>query len=304
MEPDQTEILRDEGRLVVKIEAQGQIYFLKGEQQTPVFMKALIAFIDKMKRAGLPFAELEQTMDGRLFTEAEGMLFMLEKKSMGVSVEQLQLIHIQEIGKILGKQHAVSESIGMRFNTGTSWGMFGGNKTDALGDYDENELSYLEFIEKGEGFPNDLQLIKNLYIEKRAKLKAVWNTLPTGSVQGDFCPYNMLFHGDGTIASVYDFNIAGDEVFLNECIGVGAYLAWHYAYQGGETEWERFRSFLQAYESERPLTSLEKEVMNDLLAIIRAFRYDRIEEGILMLSSEESGKQFMAETRKILLLDD
>ncbi len=304
MEPEQIELLRNEGRLVARIDVQEQVYFLKGEQHNPLFQTTLMAFVDEMKVSGMPFAEFEKTRDGRLFVEASGMLFTLEKKSVGEEVERLQLVHIQAIGKMLGKQHAVSQTLGMRFNSGTSWGMFGGNESDSLGDYDENELTFNEFIEKVEGFPNELQSIKDLYIEKRTKLKAVWDTLPSGPVQGDFCPYNLLFNADGTIASIFDFNIAGDEVFLNECMGVGVYLAWHCEYRNGETEWERFRAFLQAYESERAFTLLERELMDDLRAIVRAFRYDRIEEGISTLSSEDGGKQFIAETQKILLLND
>ncbi|WP_318617859.1 phosphotransferase enzyme family protein [Sporosarcina sp. YIM B06819] len=304
MEPNQIEILRNEGRLVAKIEVQEQFYFLKGEQQTLFFMKNLITFVNKMKASGLPFTAFEKTMDGRSFVEASGMLFTLEKNLVGEEVEQLRLIHIQEIGKMLGRQHAVSQTIRMRFNRGTSWGMFGGNETDALGDYDENELSFTQFIEQVDGFTNEIQLINELYIGKREKLKLVWDTLPSGPVQGDFCPYNLLFNAEGTITTIFDFDIAGDEVFLNECIGVGVYLAWHCEYIDGETEWQRYQSFLQAYESEREFSSLERESMDDLLAIVRAFRYDRIEEGISTLNGEDGGKQFVVKTLEILQLND
>ena len=235
--------------------------------------------------------------------ESKGMVFTLERKSDGREIEQLQLLHIKKIGRLLGRQHAISSSLDCRFGFGTSWGMFGGNKTDALGDYDENELSFRDFISEVEGiekFTGEFNLIKKRYLEKREKLCAVWDILPKGPVQGDFCPYNMVFHEDGTISAIFDFNIAGDEVFLNECIGVGVFLSWHYEFIGNATENDRFQMFIQSYESERPFTKLEWELFDDLFAIIRAFRYDRVDRGIEMIRNGNNDVGFIQETSAIL----
>lgn len=291
------ETLRDRERLVAEIEVDGQSYFLKGEKQTKAFVEKIITFTKVMRDAGLPFIVPEKTMDGQDYIEHEDYVFTLERKGEGDEIKHLHLSHIREIGKKLGKQHAVSLSTDFRFGSGTSWGMFGGNETEAFGEYDENELSYLDFIQHVEDdgkFFDELTIIKELYQQRRSKLESVWHLLPTGPVQGDFCPYNLLFKQE-VISAVFDYNIAGDEVLINECIGVGVFLAWRYNFDGPETPEERYNTYINAYTSQRPLSDIEKEMLPHLFAIIRAFRYDRIEDGIEMIK-QGKGKAFIDET--------
>ena len=76
-------------------------------------------------------------------------------------------------------------------------------------------------------------------------------------------------------------------------------MAWHYDYEGNETPEERYEAYIDAYTSERTLSDLEKEIVPHLFAIIRAFRYDRIEEGIEKIKQGE-GKAFLDETIQLL----
>lgn len=294
-------ILRDKERLVAEVEVDGATYFLKGEKQPVAFIEGLIEFTIIMSEAGLPFIVPEKTLEAKRFVEHEGLLFILEQKGDGEEIKRLRLSHSREIGKLLGKQHVISSTTDFRYGVGTSWGMFGGNETDALGDYDENELSYLDLIreiEKEGTFKIELDTVKELYLSRRSKLKEVWSSLPSGPVQGDLCPYNLLFQQD-KISAVFDFNIAGDEVLLNECIGVAVFLAWHHDFEGTETPEERYHAYIEAYEAERPLSDGEREMVPHLFAIIRAFRYDRIEEGIEKLKQGD-GKAFLDETITLL----
>ncbi|WP_432361828.1 phosphotransferase enzyme family protein [Sporosarcina sp. UB5] len=291
------DILRDKDRLVAEVEVDGDTFFLKGEKQPVTFIESIIDFTIIMSAAGLPFIVPEKTIEGHRYVEHEGLLFILERKGNGEEVKRLRLSHIREIGKLLGKQHAISSTTDFRFGVGTSWGMFGGNKTDAFGDYDENELSYLDLIrciDKDETFEVELTTVKELYQSRRSRLQEVWNSLPAGPVQGDLCPYNLLFQQDN-ISGVFDYNIAGDEVLLNECIGNAVFLAWHYDFEGNETSEERYDAYIDAYTSERPLSNREMEMVPHLFAIIRAFRYDRIEEGIEKIKQGD-GKAFLDET--------
>lgn len=295
------EILRDRDRLVAEVEVNGETYFLKGEKTTVAVIEKIIEFTKIMSDAGLPFLVPEKTIDGNCYRQHEDLLFILERKGNGKEVKRLQLSHIQEIGKLLGKQHAVSATTDFRFGTGTSWGMFGGNETDALGDYDENEVSYLDLIRslnEDETVTAELTTIQELYQYRRGQLKNLWSTLPSGPVQGDLCPYNLLFQGDN-ISGVFDYDIAGDEVLINECIGVAVYLAWHYDFEGKEIPEERYHAYINAYTSVRPLSNREMEMVPHLFAIIRAFRYDRIEEGIEKMK-QGHGKAFLEETIQLL----
>lgn len=295
------EILRDKDRLVAEVEVDGELFFLKGEKQPEQFVETIIAFTELMSNAGLPFIVSEQALDGKRYVEHENLLFILERKGIGKEIKALRQEHLQELGKSLGKQHAVSSTIDLRFGSGTSWGMFGGNKTNELGDYDENELCYLDLVhcvEKSGWFELELSMVKELYLARRAILQAEWSELPAGPVQGDLLPYNLLFQ-ENKISVIYDYDIAGDEVFVNECVANAIYLAWHHDFEGNETPEERYNAYINAYTSERPLLNRELEMVPHLFAIIRAFRYDRIEEGIEKIKQGD-GKAFLDETIKLL----
>ena len=173
--------------------------------------------------------------------------------------------------------------------------MFGGNATDKIGDYDENELSFRDFKQ---AFENDslFHEIEALYNVHRTKLHAMWAELPTAATQGDFCPYNLLFQ-DNKIVGLFDFNLAGDEVLINECVAVGIYLSWHVDYNGTLTASERFTQYIESYQSERPWTKLEYDAFPSLFSIIRAFRFDRVENGI---ADTACHKTFLKETLHLL----
>lgn len=295
------EILRDKDRLVAEVEVDGELFYLKGEKQPEQFVETIIAFTELMSNAGLPFIMSEQALDGKRYVEHENLFFILERKGIGKEIKALRKEHLQELGKSLGKQHVVSSTIDLRFGSGTSWGMFGGNKTNELGDYDENELSYLDLVhcvEEIGRFELELSMVKELYLARRAILQAEWSELPAGPVQGDLLPYNLLFQ-ENKISVIYDYDIAGDEVFVNECVANAIYLAWHHDFEGNETPEERYNTYINAYTSERPLLNRELEMVPHLFAIIRAFRYDRIEEGIEKIKQGD-GKAFLDETIKLL----
>lgn len=177
---------------------------------------------------------------------------------------------------MLGKLHAESLRQSYRFHRATSWSLFGGNAKEAIGDYDENELRFLE-MKAAYGQENIFEEIETQYLAHRTYLKNCWKRLPIAAVQGDFCHYNMLFDGD-CVQSVVDFNLAGDERLLNECIVVGVYCCWHVG-------------------SDSMFSAEERAVAKRLKAIIRAFRYDRVARGIENITNRHL---FLEETLQIL----
>ena len=64
-----------------------------------------------------------------------------------------------------------------------------------------------------------------------------------GAVQGDFSPNNILLNDNSAFESLIDFNIAGDEVFINHLVGE-EFLA--YELMGDDKE-DCFQEFLSAY---------------------------------------------------------
>jgi len=132
--------------------------------------------------------------------------------------------------------------------------------------------------------------MKELYLEKREEAQRVWHTLPCGAIQGDFCHYNMVVDASCKISGIFDFNIAGDEVFVNELCALGIYFAYHVNHDESPTY--IYETLISAYVAERPLVSNEIDIMNTLFNIIRPFRFDRVDNMIELI---EAGKRVEAE---------
>ena len=290
-----TKEIRNSEKIMLEVTSpNGITYILKGEKANTATVENIIQFATSLSSI-LPVSTYVKTISDTYCLPLDQYVLTLEEKLSGHEVNILTDEIIYEIGKNLGKLHQFTLSNHILLNCATSWAMFGGNATDQIGDYDENELSFRDFKQ---AFQNDplFHEIEALYNEHRTKLHTMWPELPTAATQGDFCHYNMLFH-DNELVGLCDFNLAGDEVLINECVAVGIYLSWHVDYNGTLTASERFTQFIESYQIERPWTKLEYDAFPSLLAIIRAFRYDRIEDGIANIEHHET---FLYDTIQLL----
>ncbi len=294
--PNKIEILRNNERILAKIET-AHTYYLKGELADKAYWESCCTFANLLYEQGFNVTQYMQSIDGAYVVQYDDKVFSLEIGLPGKPIEFITDKEIIEIGRLLGVQHHLSARMPNLFTNATSWSLFGGNKSEVIGDYDENELSFLEFKKHFNLHPLFTK-IESLYKEYRYNLQQIWMRLPQGAVQGDFCYYNMLQQSDDTLA-IYDFNLAGNEVYLNECIAVGVYHAWHAPYIGKLKEHERFQLFMESYTKERPLDSIEQIYAPQLKSVIRAFRYDRVELGIA-LNNELMQDLFAKETLRIL----
>lgn len=294
--PKDVEIFRKDESVLAKIEAE-YTYYLKGEQASKTYWEQCCNFANSLLEKGMNVSQYVKSKNGFYVVEIDEKVYSLERELKGEIIETITDAELIEIGRLLGIQHYISQQLSTPFNTATSWSLFGGNQTDAIGDYDENELSFIDFKKQFKSHPIFTK-IESLYNDYRQRLKLIWNFLPQGAIQGDFCYYNMLKQYQGNLA-IYDFNLAGNEVYLNECIAVGVYHAWHVPYKGRLNGTERFKLFIDAYNKERPLNELERTYAAYTKAIIRAFRFDRVEDGIFLKSKEEQDL-FLRETLHIL----
>ncbi|MCM3758383.1 hypothetical protein M3197_13010 [Sporosarcina aquimarina] len=297
LQPERIEILRSGERLLAKVTAES-LYLLKGERADVLYWVACCGYAQLLVERDMNVARYVQTTSGLRVHEEDGFVFTLEKELSGHELTNITDELLSEIGRLLGKQHIISAQFKSPFTTGTSWSMFGGNATENLGDYDENELSFLEFKNCCESHPL-YEAIESLYLEYRRVLQKAWAQLPQGAVQGDFCYYNMVREESGKLG-IYDFNLAGNEVYLNEAIAVAVYHAWHAPYTGELTEEKRFQLLLETYTFERPFSEQEQVLVLILKSVIRAFRYDRVEAGG-SLSDEQKRNEFLQETLNILM---
>ncbi len=297
LQPERIEILRTGKKILVKVTAEST-YLLKGERADVLYWEACCQYAQRLVESNMNVAKYVKTTSGLHVHAEDGFVFTLEKELSGHELTFMTDELLSKIGRLLGEQHTISFKIQSPFTSGTSWSMFGGNVTENLGDYDENELSFLEFKKYYQGYPL-FAAIESLYLDYRKELQRAWAQLPQGAVQGDFCYYNMVCEESGKLG-IYDFNLAGNEVYLNEAIAVAVYHAWHAPYNGDLTEVERFQLLLESYTFERPYTEKEQVLVLILESVIRAFRYDRVEAG-LSLKDEQKRDEFLQETLNILM---
>ena len=190
----------------------------------------------------------------------------------------------------MGKMHRISEESELSFKHSTTWSLFGGNQTDELGDYDENELFFQDLIKSLDDGTYDVNMINQLkksYYQIRGKAFSLWNSLPHGPIQGDFCPNNMVIDANEKIVGVFDWNISGDEVFINEACAVAIYTIFHFEWKEEVSEENKLRAFFDAYREHRHLTKKELEIAPVLFNIIRPFRFDRIEPILERITKNE-----------------
>ncbi|MEN2768550.1 phosphotransferase enzyme family protein [Ornithinibacillus xuwenensis] len=260
-----------------------------------------------LKASGLPFAARFPTKDGKYYGETlyEGKksFVTLEEYMDGDPISAVTLEDTYEIGRLLGIQHKACEESGIDFGHGTSWSMFGGNETNQFGDYDENELCFRELMEALAGAQYTHKLLSAItqqYQLLREEIASIWHELPKGPVQGDFCPYNMAKR-NGRITGIFDYNLAGDEVLINECCGVAVYLAFSHEKVAGN-EQSHLRVFLEAYRQERNISVLEEKMISPLIRVIRPFRYDRVESIVRLIEEgkEAAVLQHLDETLKMM----
>lgn len=307
------EILRtiEEKNTIIKVTDSDGTKILKIHKETYASKSGLEdqgRLSDAYRAAGIPAVEILPSLSGGFCGEYEekGKVYLTTAEAFveGSEINNVAPGQVREIGRMLGKMHLAGSRAAFRFGYGTSWSMFGGNASDAFGEYDENELMYKELMEAclSSGMHKEAaELVHRLYQKKRERVRKLWTYLPSGPVQGDFCPYNMRADRNGRISGFFDFNLAGDEVFVNELAALAVYYAFSSPKQQGMGEGACLRSFLQGYRSIRRLKGAEEEVLPLLLQLHRPFRFDRIERitGLFASSPLEAGEK-MIETAELL----
>lgn len=238
----------------------------------------------------IPVPRRLQTNDGRYYLPAHSFEIpfpiTIEEWMPGRELrdEEINKSLLHTLGLLLGKTHVISEKHHIHFEHGTYWGMFGGNTSDKPGIYDDIELEanlLKESLKTTEINQVLVDKVFTLFYKKREELRKVWNDLPKGAVQGDLSPNNILLNDNSTFESLIDFNIAGDEVFINHLVGEGIFLA--YELMGDDKE-DCFQEFLSAYMKIRPLSTLEIKTLPLIIQILRPFRFRRTQKIIQLIN--------------------
>jgi homoserine kinase type II len=106
------------------------------------------------------------------------------------------------------------------------------------------------------------QKAKKAFAVLRASTPDFWNSnLPQGIIHGDLHDENMVIDSQGNIVSIIDW----EEVAIAPLLLDVAYAARALAFSDGVCDKALFTAFIDAYQSVRPLTQLEKDLFQAAL---------------------------------------
>lgn len=71
-----------------------------------------------------------------------------------------------------------------------------------------------------------LEKIWENYNEIRERIKIGYDILPNGAIQGDLSTNNILVDTNHSLCGIIDFNIGGNDVFVNHMLQEGIFLAY------------------------------------------------------------------------------
>lgn len=153
------------------------------------------------------------------------------------SAERLGEIHYEQIGELLGRLHSTVEKEQYRMGVANRW-----NLTEE--DSDLNKIfAKLEKLEKiAEKSLTDMDVFWKLSEygrQKKDMLKKWLKNLDVYAVHGDFHRGNLIYDSGENIVGILDFDLAGDNVLVQDLIN----QAWYLAYRDREAWDEKKRKF-------------------------------------------------------------
>ncbi|MCB2301028.1 phosphotransferase enzyme family protein [Clostridium tagluense] len=251
---------------------------------------AKLAIIYKQQQINVP--EFKKFSDGNyaILKEFEGKEYLIwvEDYLSGKTLDDLNLgEHISEklfeqLGKCLGRMHTAAKDKNLKFDWNSAWVLF--DKFCEEDEFDENYLNaYTLYTELKKMSVNHdiLEKIWENYNEIRERIKIGYDILPNGAIQGDLSTNNILVDTNHSLCGIIDFNIGGNDVFVNHMLQEGIFLAywsddfWNTKEELLEME-GKLSKFLEGYCENYKLSPEEKEKMNDLYQIIRPFRMEKV----------------------------
>lgn len=244
---------------------------------------------------GMPFArilKINERYSNDILIDGVSYAASIEEFIDGISPAKITNKMSKQIAELLAKEHLLSQSCYFKFGYPSCWSLIRCNNVanDVL---PENFEEFLKFMKKARSYHYDdvlLSKIEELYYNKRNALMKVWDKLPSGPIQGDFGEYNMFIDETENIIGICDFNIAGDEVYVNELASI---IGWNV---------DDPEMFLDTYTSIRPLNEMEKQVYPIMLQISVPFKFYRVDDIVKLMeeNNREKAEDAIKETLSLL----
>lgn len=198
-----------------------------------------------------------------------------------------------DLGKYLGSMHTLSKANELKFDWNSPWVMFDKFCDEDL--YDENYENVLTLYTELKKTSVDKSLLEKIwekYNDKRNFIEIGYKNLPNGAVQGDLSVNNIILNSDYSLKGILDFNIAGNETFINHLVQESVFLSymsdsfWNTQDELNDMT-DKFTNFISGYVSEYSLSDEEINKVQTLYQIIRPFRRDKVYGTISHISKVE-----------------
>lgn len=199
---------------------------------------------------GIPVPDPAANRDGDVLHSLHGKPAAVVNRLQGKSELAPTAAHCSALGEVLARMHLAGRDFGMRQPNlrGLDW-------------WNETMPVVMPFLKEHEAALMQSELAYQNHV---ASLSA-YGALPRGPVHGDLFRDNAMFAKDlpegepPQLTGIFDFYFAGVDAWLYDiaiCLN-----DWCVNLADGSADLERSRALLQAYESVRPLTAQERELL-------------------------------------------
>ena len=203
-----------------------------------------------------------------------------------------------QIGRTMGRMHAISQRLKPKIGYSMLYNevMYKDTSYERIWrGWDHSFMEQELYSRLLEIYAHRIEIVKN-----------VWCSLPKGAVQGDIYSRNNVALHEGNVA-VFDFNLAGDEVFVGDCL-----LCWFRTIFDERMQDELkdisqsdlWNAFWSGYLCERPLSETEKKYFPDIYAILGCLYYTKLLVHFVMTNREELARVHWKDTFHFLEADD
>lgn len=298
---------KDEDRFIyiVKLENNESfvIKFYKNNYNTIEKVNGWAKLAKIYKKHELKVPEFKRFEDGNyaILNEDDGASYLVwaEEYICKKTLDDLNLDNnmsedlLGQLGHYLGKMHDAAKKECIKFNWNSPWVLFDNFSEDDK--FDENYLNAYSLYIELKVLPVDLHLLENIwkcYNKIRDKLKIGYDKLPNGAVQGDLSTNNILLDNNHNLYGIIDFNIAGNDVFVNHMMEEGIFLSY-----ASDNFWNtpeeilnmeiNLSNFIEGYCKNYTLSHEEIDKIECLYQIIRPFRMEKVYPTIRLAHEEK-----------------
>lgn len=260
---------------ILKIISKNMICSDKEEQQSH--------FSEFLRKKGIstPRKYKNGEQYGTLIKYCDQTFFVTVEDYFGIDITQVTPNSSYALGNILAKTHLYSQESNYHLQRGPTFNALYSGKVTLETIWGENDGSLISKM--------DYEQIDVIHSKQMLNLKEMWKVLPKGSVHGDLgLTSNFMQCGDKY--GIIDFNLSGDEVFLNDMLVTWYSSRYNFnvatSYSLDEIHKLR-QSFFYGYFSERKLCYKELKNFEKMSYIINGVYFNRFVANNFENSSEE-----------------